>query len=76
MNPAFTWKNHKRCRILAMTKYSPTKARWIPSAAILWKSGYEKHVAFLNPADQFNEQDAALGHAMSFATDWCDRHFL
>jgi hypothetical protein len=76
MNPAFLWNIHKHCRILAMAKYSSAQARWIPSAAILWKSNREKHVSFLNPADRFDEQEAALRHAMSFATDWCDKHFL
>jgi hypothetical protein len=54
MNPAFTWKIHNRCRILAMTKYSAEDRQWTPSAVILWKSGWEKHVAFLNARDQFD----------------------
>jgi hypothetical protein len=76
MNPTFIWHTHKRCRILAMTKYSSAQARWVPSAAILWISNCEKHFSFLNPADRFDEQEAALSHAMSFATGWCDKHFL
>ena len=76
MSPGSAWKIHKRCRILGMTKYSPEQGRWIPSAVILWKSGWEKHVAFLNPHDRFDEQSAALDHAMVFATEWCDAHFI
>ena len=76
MNPAFAWKIHKRCRILAMSKYSATQSRWVPSAAILWKSGSEKHFSFLNPSDRFETHDAALDHAVVFAIAWCDKHFL
>jgi hypothetical protein len=76
MNPTSAWKIHKRCRILGMIKYSSEQDHWVPSAVILWKSGWEKHVAFLNPRDRFYEQNAALDHAMVFATEWCDAHFI
>lgn len=45
---ASQWKLHRRCRILAISRYANQDNRWTGTAVILWKAGWEKHVSFLN----------------------------
>ena len=70
------WKIHKRCRVLALARYRPEQESWFPFAVVLHQSAWEKHVAFLNPPAPFAEQEHALEHAMKYAVEWCDEHYI